>query len=70
MLKSDDDRKKDEWEKVRILSFYATTMHDIKRPVDLFPFTWDKKTDVKQIGRKDKEKRTKRAEKWLQNNFR
>lgn len=72
-LKAVNDKRCDEWEKIRYQCFYSVVATNgskqFKQPSDLFKFSWDtpKKSGkpAKKLSKEQFENKAKEAEKWL-----
>lgn len=71
-VKTLENNKKDEWERVRYLCFYNVISQNgtkqFKRPSDLFTLPWEKKkkkSDGKKVTPEEIERKRQQAEKYL-----
>lgn len=71
-LKAVNDRRQDEWEKVRYQCFYSVVAQNgskqFKQPSDLFKLPWDivrSNKPAKKLSKDQFENKAKEAEEWL-----
>lgn len=67
ILKADDYKRREEWEKVRQICFYNVAPYsDVKKPSDLWMFPWEVERKAgKKLSKEELKAKVKRAKKLL-----
>jgi hypothetical protein len=69
IVNANDNRRREEWEKVRQICFYSIAGYTdkVKSPQDLFKLPWDRKNEkkVSKLTKEQAREEAKKIEKWL-----